>query len=562
MPKSLLFPIKTVLTIKTTAAQSRCITVKPKKRMTLRAKINLLVLLNILFVLVLVLSALSYLVIYKKFQDAGDRALFLARTVAGMPQVIQAFQEPDPSSIIQPLAEDLRKKAKAEFIVVANMDLIRYSHTNPEKIGKPLDGEDREKDRQVLQGQEIESTAVGSLGLSVRGKTPIFDASRRQIGLVSVGFLVQDIWNDIYSLLFKIAVIGVIALLFGLGGAYLLSGHIKKQIFNMEPGEIAFITQEQAAILDSIREGIIAINSDGQITTCNLEAKKILEMENRDLKGRDIGSILPASRLTEVLDGGVIHKDEPMIIGNTLVITNRVPVQANGKIIGAVATFRDKLQLDQIDRRLADIGQYADSLRSQRHEFMNKLHLISGLIKMKEYDMVNELIGQINEEQQSLLNFFLTRIHDPAIVGVLIGKMHRSKELGIQLVVHPDSSLPDPCPHRDIVITILGNAIENSLESIAGTSNNPASGTVTVSFQDDRERLTISIQDTGPGIDPKLGETIFHDGVSTKGGGRGFGLALLARLVSNVGGDLSIVSSPSGAVLKAILPKKGEVMHA
>lgn len=535
---------------------------KPKKQITLRSKINLLVLLNLLFVLLLVLSALSYVLINKKFQESGDRALFLARTIAGMPQVIQAFHEPSPPSVIQPLAETLRKDAKAEFIVVTNMDLIRYSHTNPAKIGLPLDGEDGDKDLKVLQGQEIASTAVGSLGLSVRAKVPIFDASHRQIGLVSVGFLVQNIWKDIYATLLNIALIGIIALLFGLFGAYLLSGHIKKQIFNMEPNEIAFITKEQAAILDSIREGIIAINGNGQITTCNLEAKKILEMEESDVTGRDIGTVLPTSRLSEVLEGGEVRKDEPMIIGNTLVITNRVPVQSNGKIIGAVATFRDKLQLDQIDRRLADIGQYVDSLRSQRHEFMNKLHLISGLIKMKEYDMVSEIIEDINDEQQNLLNFFLTRIHDPAIVGVLIGKMHRAKELGIQLIVDPESSLPDPCPHRDIVITLLGNAIENSLESCAGSGQSTAPGAVTVSFLDEADLLTISVQDTGPGIDPALGETVFYDGVSTKGSGRGFGLALLARMISNIDGDLSIVSSPSGARLTASLPKRGDVLYA
>lgn len=531
---------------------------KQTKPMTLRSKINLLVLLNIVFVLLLVLSALSYIVIDKKFKESGDRAIFLARTIAGLPQVVQAFQEPDPSSVIQPLAEDLRNKTNAEFIVIANMDLIRYSHTDPSKIGKPLDGEDSAYDQKVLHGEEIQSTAVGSLGLSVRGKTPIFDANHHQIGLVSVGFLVQNIWKETYSVLFKIAITGTVALLFGLFGAHLLSGHIKKQIFNMEPNEIAFITQEQAAILDSIREGIIAINADGKITTCNQEAKKILEHEeNADMIGRDISAILPTSRLGEVLEGGVIHRDEPMIIGNTLVITNRLPVISKGKIIGAVATFRDKLQLDQIDQRLSDIGQYANSLRSQRHEFMNKLHLISGLIKMKEYDMVNDLIEDINEEQQDLLNFFLSKIHDSAIVGVLIGKMHRAKELGIQLVVDSESVVPDPCPYRDIVITLLGNAIENSLEAISERHTKNSSGRVTVCFQDEMNRLTIIVQDNGPGIDPKLGEDIFMDGVSTKGKGRGFGLALLTRLISNIGGQLSIESSSAGAILKAELPKKG-----
>jgi two-component system CitB family sensor kinase len=525
------------------------------KPITLRSKINLLVLLNILFVILLVLSALSYIVIGDKFEETGDQSIFLAKTMAEMPQIVQAFQEPDPASIIQPIAEKFREQTKAEFIVVANMDLIRYSHPNPSQIGKRLDGEDDLNDQKVLQGQEIRSTAVGSLGLTVRGKLPIYDLNHRQIGLISVGFLVQDIWNKLYALLFKIIWIGVTALFFALGGAYLLSGHIKKQIFNMEPAEIAFITQEQAAILDSIREGIIAINSDGRITTFNREAKKIVGIESTNVKGKSIASVLPTSRLTDVVREGISHKDEPMIIGNTLVVANRVPVHSKGKVIGAVATFRDKLELDQIDQRLTDIGKYADSLRSQRHEFMNKIHLISGLIKMKEYEMVSELIEEINEEQQNVIDFFLSRISDPAIVGVLVGKMHRAKELGIQLVVDPDSTLPDPCPHRDIIITLLGNAIENSLEAISMTKAADEHHTITIYFRNELEQVHVIVQNTGSGIDPSLGEDIFQDGVTTKGAGRGFGLALLSRLVTNIGGKLSISSSLEGVQLKAILPK-------
>ena len=116
----------------------------------------------------------------------------------------------------------------------------------------------------------------------------------------------------------------------------------------MEPAEIAFISQEQAAILDSIREGIIAINSDGQITTFNQEAKKIVGIESSEVKGKLITFVLPTSRLMDVVKEGISHKDEPMIIGNTLVITNRVPVSLNGKIIGAVASFRDKMKNEEV----------------------------------------------------------------------------------------------------------------------------------------------------------------------------------------------------------------------
>lgn len=528
---------------------------KKKKTMRLRTKINLLVLLNMVLVLILAMSALGYILVDRKFKETGDRALFVARTVAGLPQVAEAFNGPDPASVLQPLAEQLRKQTNAEFIVIANTDLIRYSHPNPDNIGKHLSWDDYDIDQRVLQGQDTETKSAGTLGLSMRGKTPIYDANHKLIGLVSVGFLEKDIWKELSALFFKFSVIGLVALLFGFGGAYLLSGHIKKQIFNMEPGEIAFLTREQAAILDSTREGIIAINSDGNITTCNREAKKLLDIEEENVIGKHVNTVLSTSRLSDVVRDGAVHKDEPMIIGNTLIVTNRVPVYSNQRVIGAVATFRDKLQLDQLDQRLADIGQYADSLRSQRHEFMNKLHLISGLIKMKEYDMVGELIEEINEEQQDLLDSFLTKIHDPAIVGLLIGKINRAKELGLQLVIDSRSSLPDPCPHRDILVTFLGNTIENAFEALSGSKPSGSPGMVTVSLLNEPDRIIVKVQDNGPGVDPGLGEDIFKDGVTTKGSGRGFGLALLSKLAANAGGTISMESSPAGAAFQVMLPK-------
>jgi two-component system CitB family sensor kinase len=281
----------------------------------------------------------------------------------------------------------------------------------------------------------------------------------------------------------------------------------------------------------------------------------MLPKESDEPIGKAITSILPSSRLAEVINQGTSHFDQQMIVGNSLVVVNRIPVKINGKVIGAVASFRDKLHLDQLDQRLADIGQYVDTLRSQRHEFMNKLHLISGLIQMKEYDLVRELIEDVHSEQQNVLDFFLARVRDPAIVGVLIGKMHRAKELGIQLTISDDSSVLVQCPHRETVLTILGNAIENAMEAIKTVEKDEHPAVISVHIKEEAERLYIEVSDTGPGIEPELGEAMFEDGSTTKGEGRGFGLALVSRLVSRLNGNIFMISSPEGAVLQVSLPK-------
>lgn len=524
------------------------------RNMTLRSKIIWLVSLNIFLMMILMVAAIFYLVIEDEFKDAGDHALTMSRVVAGMPQVIRAFQSPDPARTIQPIVEQIRAASGAEFIVVGNMNLIRYSHRDPAKIGLRMVGEDNET---VLRGRESVTRARGTLGLSVRGKTPIFDADHRQIGIVSTGFLVEKVWGNLSSYFVKICSIGMIALLFGFAGACLLSGHVKKQLFNMEPHEIAFATNEQAAILEAIREGIIAVNSSGQIVSCNREAKKMLGMEDVEVIGRAMTEVLPATRLPEVLKSGIPQYDQPTIIGNTLAIVNRVPVVLAGRVIGAVCTFRDKLQLDKIDQRMVDIGQYVDTLRSQRHEFMNKLHLISGLIRMSEFDMARTVIDQVNEEYQNAVQFYLARIRDAAIVGILVGKTHRAAELGIQLAVLPDSSISESCPHREIVVTVLGNTIDNAFESITQADSPPeGQPVVTVLMREDDESVLVEVGDNGPGIDPAIRDHIFEDEATTKGAGRGFGLSLVSRLVTNVGGTIACDSSREGTVMRVSLPKR------
>jgi two-component system CitB family sensor kinase len=523
--------------------------------MTLRSKINILVLLNIVLVLSLVMSVISYMFIQNQFQETGQRALTLSKTVASLPEIIEAFHETDPSTTIQPITKDIQHETGAQFIVVANMKQIRFSHPNPLLIGKAMDP-DPGDDQKVLNGQESITEAKGSLGYSVRGKAPVFDSQHQQIGIVSVGFLVSDIWNRILGFLLRTTLLGLVGLAIGLWGAYLLSGHVKRQIFNMEPFEIALLSQEQACILESIREGILAVDDQGKITACNYEAKRIIGLSDEDeVVGKFVHTILPNSRLPEVLEEGVPHTDQPMIIGNTLIIANRVPVTLNGRVIGAVASFRDKIELEQIDQRLADVGRYADALRSQRHEFMNKLHTISGLIQMGEYHLVRQVVDQVNDEQQQLLQFFMTRIHDPAVVGTLIGKVHRARERGITLNVDSNSQIAGPCPHREVVVTVLGNAIENAIEAMTGQNFSARQRVITVYLNDQADELILHVKDSGPGIDPELKARIFEDGVTTKGPGRGFGFTLVSRLVSNVGGRLSILSSDEGATVEVMLPK-------
>ncbi|MCL6444223.1 MAG: sensor histidine kinase [Alicyclobacillus sp.] len=531
---------------------------KWRAQLTLRTKLGIFVCLNAFTGLLIVTFGYSYFTVQDEYRERGNQALQIAETVANMPEIVAAFADPQPSRIIQPLAEKIRRETGAQFVVVGNMRLIRYSHPNPKEIGKHMVGGD---DALVLSGHPSITEAVGTLGLSIRGKAPIFNGQHRQIGVVSVGFLVDDIWRQTTKLLVKVLGLSGGAFLLSLVGAHLLSGHVKRSIFGMEPHEIAYLVQEQASILESIAEGILAVNQEGRITACNSQAQKLLGLTGGHALGRHMSDVIHHPRICALLEDGPDRVGIPMIVGTTMVIAERVPVQLNNTPIGALVTFRDSMELERMQKRLADIEQYAEALRSQRHEFMNRLHTISGLIQLQEYNLARELIDEISREHNHLITYFANRIRDPAVLALIIGKLHRARELGIKLLVDPESSLSESCPHREVMVTVLGNAIENAFEAMMQEKSSERDPVVNVFLSDADSRVRVVVEDAGPGVHPALGNRIFEDGVSTKGPGRGFGLSLCYRMVAQAQGKISILSSPRGATLEVELPK-GEQTHA
>lgn len=285
----------------------------------------------------------------------GLRALAVAKTVAEIPELIAAFDEPEPARAIQPIAEAVRAQTGATFVVVGNRESIRYSHPLIDRLGQRMVGEDNEP--ALERGEAYVSRAVDSLGPSIRGKVPVFDRDGAIIGVVSVGFLADEIEQRVAAdLAANRALMALVAVL-GLVGAVLIANRFKRVIFGLEPHEIARRLEEKDAILDSIHEGIVAVNGDGEITLINNAARRIIPEASLavDPLGRPLHDVLPSSRLTDVLETGEGQSDSETWIGDQLVVVNRVPIVVDGRIEGAVSTFRSRMEILELSRRLFEV---------------------------------------------------------------------------------------------------------------------------------------------------------------------------------------------------------------
>ncbi|WP_345799203.1 sensor histidine kinase [Neptuniibacter sp. CAU 1671] len=482
-------------------------------------------------------------------EQMGQRALHVARTIAAMPEIRRAVEQRD-SAFLYPLTQALAKTTEARFVVIGDQHGVRLAHPVASKIGGSMSDDDTDdNDRVLKQGQGYITKDLGSLGWSMRGKAPIFAAEGRAvIGIVSVGYDLSRVEQVISR--YQLTLLAVIFLSFLLSAltAIWFAYHFKKAIFGLEPEQIALRFREQEATLQTVREGIIAINAQGRITTFNAAAVKTLGLdENTRLSGRKIEDVLPGSAMLDVLNSGEPQYDLEVWRDDHNLIVNRLPLQQDGKITGVVSSFRRKDELDLVSEKLTRIEQYADSLRSQSHEYSNKLHTIAGLIQLGAHGEALALIGQETHSHQALIHLLVEAVTDPILAACLLGKYNRAREMGLTLEIDPESQmheLPAHLPKQQLV-SIIGNLIDNALE--ATLKSRGAGGEVYLSMTDLGNDLIFEIEDQGPGLSEAEQAQIFLKGVSTKAEkGHGLGLHLVQNLLTNLGGTVTVESADSG----------------
>ena len=377
----------------------------------------------------------------------------------------------------------------------------------------------------------------------MRGKAPIYSADEQKvIGVVSVGYHLDRVAEVINR--YRLTLIVVIVSSFMLSAiiAVWFSNHFKRAIFGLEPEQIARLFDEQKATLESVREGIIAINNQGEITTFNRNAIKTLGLsDGTQLTGRSIEEILPESGMLEVLSTGKPQFDYEVWLRNDSYIVNRIPLHQGENITGVVSSFRRKDELDLVSKKLTRIRQYADNLRSQAHEYSNKLHTISGLIQIDAKSEALAFIGQETQAHQELISLLLDAVPDPVLAGFLLGKYNRARELGLQLVIDPDSHMAELPSHipREQLVSILGNLIDNALE--ATLLQQGSGGKVMISMTDLGNDLIFEIEDQGVGITKGQQQQIFEKGFTSKAeAGHGIGLHLVKGLLKSLSGTITL----------------------
>ena len=261
-------------------------------------------------------------------------------------------------------------------------------------------------------------------------------------------------------------------------GAWLLSRYLRRVTWGRGAEEMSRMFSYYEGVLHSIGEGLVLQDRSNAVVLYNDRAAELLGLPRRpanDTTAVPLASLDLPSAVADLLGRSDAAVDEIAITPTHVlvidrdVIVSRERARGDGRI-GTVTTLRDHTELQELTGELETMTTLSDALRSQAHEFANRLHTIIALIELDRAADAAALASSELALSQALADRLLSAVEEPVLLALLLGKAAQASERGIAFDIDlPDRLEATSVPARDL-ITIVGNLIDNALDAAAATA--------------------------------------------------------------------------------------------
>ena len=223
-----------------------------------------------------------------------------------------------------------------------------------------------------------------------------------------------------------------------------------------------------------------------------------------------------------------------------------------------VILLRSYLRLTSRNKSLREsvenLGALNDRLRMDRHDYLNHLQIVYGLMELEEYDEMNAYLRKVYKEL--LKTGKAIKTSKPAINALLAAKMSECEEKGIEFLVEVKSDLKDIGIEDWELCKVLSNLVDNAVRATGECDREEK--VVRVNITETAENYVFEVEDNGPKIPDEIKELIFRKGFTTKKGeGHGMGLAIVSRIVSDNRGRLELATDEQKTVFTVLFEKGG-----
>ena len=428
-----------------------------------------------------------------------------------------------------------------DVISIVNKNNTRFYHTNHNLIGTEYDGEQPNFNDVSFY---IVNTS-GPSGLQRRAYSALYDNNGEHVGFIMVIILTENVNASLMPIIVTYSVITLIVIVVELLISSWISGNIKKSLLGYEPDTISAMYLIRDNILESLEEGVIAIDKNSNIIFANNSVVKILDKTNeQELIGQNLSNIKNGLVIKRALIGEErelnIHEQ---ISEDIDVLIDRIPIKNGQETVGTIGILHNRAEYTKLMEDLSGTRYLVDSMRANNHDFTNKLHVILGLIQMQMYDNAISYIENITIVQRATISKIMNTINEPSIAALLIGKTSRASELNVKFILRESSyfSNSDISLPTEVLITIIGNLIENAFESMNEKEYSQyEQKQLLFGIYSKPNALLITVDDTGLGIKKENIGHIFENGFSTKGANRGTGLYQVKTMIDNLGGQITV----------------------
>lgn len=372
----------------------------------------------------------------QQIQQKEEKSLLaVGKQLAIEPTTKTALKENVPNKTLERYTTQVTKLHGFDFIVLINMQSIRLTHPDSTKIGQHFTGGDEQA---ALNGKTYISTGVGTLGRSLRCFVPVFSAGK-QVGVVtlgikmtSLGTLINQSKNNYVFALF-------ISILLSIVVALIVSYYLKKQLHSLEPKEISRLLEERNAMLTETLDSIIVIDRSQKITLANKSAAKFYQQmtnQQNQLIGQPLNQIIVNPN---ALDMNKRSEQFYQQNGQDYFISI-APIMVKRKKVGDIIFITNTTETLFLADQLQNSTSYVSDLQEQTHDFMNRIHIIYGLVDLGRYSELKGYLTSILQPEQALTRRLSILIKDPTIAGFLVSERQRflARQIQLQIEIIPE----------------------------------------------------------------------------------------------------------------------------
>ncbi|WBW97564.1 sensor histidine kinase [Oceanirhabdus sp. W0125-5] len=240
-----------------------------------------------------------------------------------------------------------------------------------------------------------------------------------------------------------------------------------------------------------------------------------------------------------------------VILFSAIIIINVIISVRNIWVI-SISKKEVEIQKANIQR----INQLNNTLRGQRHDFLNNLQVVYSLIQMGEFEDSKEYIEEVYKDIKKVSK--ILRTSNAAINALIQAKIVDAEEKNINMSLKISSRL-DYIKNRSWEICrILSNLLDNAIYELNNCDIDNKS--ITLEIYEELSWYIFNVKNTGPKIDEKILNRIFEPSFTTKGSkGQGMGLAIVKEIIENQKGTIVVRSDNEGTSFKFKIPINFEV---